>query len=270
MNNDFKINAFDAYKKTKMPKGKQVIYELLGIKDDPDNAGRKLTPWYYVSPQDVIEHEGVFYEIGIVKSYNIDGSYVLDNLVSFSPENHARLALTPGVPSDEEIYRFFEWCNINESNPNRRTDIEPRFKKINAAANAKSDNDKKKALFDAQTLFYKMTEKEIVTVANLLAIPEDEIEVVKANLLVKLENQTELFLKVAKREPASNENVVLIKEALKKDILINNKAKNEITFGENGKTVAVYHGKVLKEVEILASIEKDHPDVLEAIKAQLA
>lgn len=269
MNNDFKINAFDAYKKTKMPKGKPVIYELLGIKDDPDNAGRKITPWFYVSPQDVVEHEGVFYEIGIVKSYNVDGSYVLDNLVSFSPESHARLALNPGVPSDEEIYRFFEWCNLNESNPNRRTDTIARFKKINAAENAKSENDKKKALFDAQTLFYKMTDKEITTVANLLGIPDDEIELVKSNLMIKVETQTELFLKVARREPASNENVVLIKEALKKEILINNKAKNEITFGDNGKTVAVYHGKMLKEAEILASIEKDHPDVLEAIKAQL-
>jgi len=125
MSKEFKINAFKAYKDTKMPKGKDVIYELLNISPDKDNKGMFNIPWTYISPSDVIEHEGEFHEIGIVRTYNPDGSVVLNNEVSFMPSTFGRLALTPGNPMHEEVYRFFQWCNKNASNPNRREEVEP-------------------------------------------------------------------------------------------------------------------------------------------------
>jgi hypothetical protein len=269
MSKEFKINAFKAYKDTKMPKGKDVIYELLNISPDKDNKGMFNIPWTYISPSDVIEHEGEFHEIGIVRTYNPDGSVVLNNEVSFMPSTFGRLALTPGNPMHEEVYRFFQWCNKNASNPNRREEVEPVFKLVNTTAFAKSEVDKKKALFEAQQIFFSMKDSEVVSVAKLLGIPEDEIEVVKHNLMLKVENNTDQFLKVAKKAPETLDSLVLIKKAIKEGVLKVNKELKTVSFGDDEKVVFEYFGGTVKEAELLADLEKNNPGVLSALSAQL-
>lgn len=268
--NESKINNFEAYKKTKMPVGKPVTYELCDLKPDPDNKGLLMGSWKYIRPFDTIEHKGEFFDIGIVRSYNTDGSYVLNNEVSFIPNDRFRVNLTPGNPVHEEIYKFFEWCNENESNPNRRADVEPVFKKINAAAFAISENEKARRLFEAQQIFYSMKDADIKNVANLLGIPSgDEIDIVKSNVRLKVENNTDLFLKVAQKPTETLDELVLIKEAIKRNILKVNKELKEVSFGDDNKVVSVFHSNRLNESELLDNLKEKHPEVLEAITAQL-
>ncbi len=272
MSKEIKINAFKAYEDTRMPKtGKTVVYELLEVKPDPDNKGQWIGSWVYLRPFDTIDHDGKFYDIGIVQSYNTDGSYVLNTNVSFPPSDRFRLTLTPGNPVHEEIYRFMEWCNENESNPNRRPDVIPVFKKINTVAFAKSENEKRKSLFDAQQIFFAMKDAEVKKVADLLGVPSgDEIEVVKSNLYLKLESNTEQFLKVAKQSPDNLDSLVLVKKALQSGILRVDKGLKEVYFGDDDKKVFMYNTGAVKEADLLASLEKDNPSVLEAITAQLS
>lgn len=270
MDKELKINAFKEYQDTKMPKGRTVTYELVGIKPDPDNKGMLLAPREYIRPFDTIEHSGKFYDIGIVRRYNTDGSYVLNNELSFAPADRFRINLEPGNPQDEEIYRFFEWCNQNESNENRRANVPPLFKRINTVAFAKTENEKRKLLFEAQQIFYGMKDEEIKNVANLLGIPSgDDIEVVKSNLFLKVENSTDLFLKTARKAPEVIDALVLVKKALKANILKHNKEEKKITFGDDNRLVFEYFGN-LKESELLDTLKEKYTDVIDAISAQLA
>lgn len=272
MAKEIKINAFEAYENTRMPKSSKVVtYELIDIKPDPDNKGLFLGSWHYVRPWDIIEHEGKFHDIGIVERYNPDGSYVLRNDVSFPPNERFRLNLSPGNPIHEEIYRFLEWCNENESNPNRRTDVVPVFRKVNAAAIAKSEVEKEKALFEAQSLFFAMKDDELRNVANLLGVPsQDEIDVVKSNLLVKVKNTTDQFLKVAKKGTSEIDDLVIIKDAIKQGLLKVDKGLKTVSFGDDDRLVFEYFGAKVKEEDLLKSLQEKHSDVIDAIKAQLS
>lgn len=270
MNKELKINNFDAYQETKMPKGTTVTYELLDIKPDPDNKGMLTGAWKYLRPFDTIEHKDKFYDIGIVLSSSVDGSYTLNQQVSFMPSERFRITLTAGNPVHEEIYKFLEWCNENESNPNRREDVPAVFKKINKVAFAKSAVDAKKALFDAQAIFFAMKEDETRNVANLLGIPsQDDLEVVKSNLLLKIENNADAFLKVAKKAPETLGALVLVKKAIKDGLLKVNKELKTVNFGDDNRVVFEFYSTSVKEAELLADLEKNNPDVLLALRAQL-
>lgn len=272
MAKEIKINDFKEYEETRIPKSTETVtYELLGIKPDPDNKGMLLGSWHYLKVHDTIEVNGKFHNIGIIQSYNADGTYNLNTNVSFAPSERFRLTLRRGNPADEETYRFMEWCNENESNPNRRADVIPVFKKINVVAFAKSEVEKKKALFEAQKLFFAMKDDEIKNVANLLGIPSnDDIEVVKNNLLLKVENATDVFLKVAQKAPDTIDELVLVKSAIKEGVLKIDKEGKTVMFGDDNKVVLEYFGKTVKEYEILKALQEKHTDVLEAIKAQLS
>lgn len=272
MSKEIKINDFQKYEETRIPKTSgSVTYELLDIKPDPDNKGQFLGSWHYLRPYDTIEVDGKFHNIGIVQNYNADGSYVLNSNVSFAPSDRFRLTLSQGNPIHEEIYRFMEWCNENDSNPNRRADVIPVFKKINVVAFAKSEVEKKKALFEAQKIFFAMKDEEIRNVANLLGIPSnDDIEVVKNNLLLKVENATDAFLKVAKKAPETIDDLVLVKSAIKEGILKIDKEQKKVSFGDDNRVVFEYFGNRPKEDELLKELQEKHTDVLEAIKAQLS
>lgn len=272
MAKEIKINDFQKYEETRIPKtSKTVTYELLDIKPDPDNKGQFLGSWHYLRPYDTIEVDGKFHNIGIVQTYNADGTYVLNSNVYFPPSERFRLTLNQGNPIHEEIYRFMEWCNENESNPNRRADVIPVFKKINVVAFAKSEVEKKKALFEAQKLFFAMKDDEVKNVANLLGIPSnDDIEVVKNNLLLKVENATDAFLKVAQKAPDTIDELVLVKSAIKEGVLKIDKEVKTVMFGDDNRVVLEYFGKTVKEDEILKALQEKHTDVWEAIKAQLS
>jgi hypothetical protein len=272
MAKEIKINDFVKYEETRIPESSQtVIYELLDIKPDPDNKGQLLGSWHYLKVHDTVEVDKKFHNIGIVQSYNADGSYVLNTNVSFAPSERFRLTLRRGNPVDEEIYRFMEWCNENESNPNKRADVIPVFKKVNVVAFAKSEVEKKKALFEAQKIFFDMKDAEVKNVANLLGIPsDDDIEVVKNNLLLKVENATDLFLKTAKKSPETIDELVLVKAAIKDGILKVDKELKTVKFGDDNRLVLEYFGNKLKEEEVLKALQEKHPDVLEAVKVQLA
>ncbi len=270
MAKELKINDFQKYEETRIPKN-TVTFELLDIKPDPDNKGLLLGSWHYVRPYDTIEVDGKFHNIGIVQTYNADGSYVLNSNVSFPPSERFRLTLSKGNPIHEEIYRFMFWSNENESNPNRRQDVVPVFKEVNVVAFAKSEVEKKKALFEAQKLFFAMKDDEVKNVANLLGIPSnDDIEVVKNNLLLKVENATDVFLKVAQKAPDTLDDLVLVKSAVKDGLLKIDKEAKRVTFGDDNRVVLEYFGKTVKEDEILKALQEKHPDVLEAVKIQLS
>lgn len=269
MNNEIKVNAFEAYKKTKMQAGKEYIYEFLNIKEDKDNKGHLIMPWYYLSPSDVVSHEGEFHEIAIVQRYNQDGTYALHQDVAFTPANMGRVSLTPGEPLHEEIFRFMEWSNKNESNPNRRTTVEPVFKRINVSAVAKADNDKQKALFDAKQLFYSAKESDLKSLAIIYGIPTEDMEVAKQSLMLKLEGDTDKFLKLINKSPETKGSLVLIKTALKEGILKDNKELMTITFGDSDKPIHQYFTRNVKEQELLDEIMLKHRDVYDAINAQI-
>lgn len=272
MSKEIKINDFQKYEETRIPKtSKTVTYELLDIKPDPVNKGLLLGSWHYIRPYDTIEVDGKFHNIGIVQKYNADGTHVLNSNVSFPPGSRFRLTLEQGNPEHEEIYRFLEWCNENESNPNRRQSVFPVFKKVNMLAFAKSENEKAKALFDAQAIFFAMKDAEIRNVANLLGVPSnDDLEIVRNSLRLKVENSTDLFLKTAQKPTDTIDELVLVKAAIKDGILKVDKEVKTVMFGDDNKVILEYFGNRVKEDEILKALQEKHTDVLEAVKAQLA
>lgn len=268
MNKEISVNAFDAYKKTKMTIGQEYVYEFMGIKNDPKNPGQIIMPWYYLSPSDTVSYKDEFHEIAIVQRYNTDGSFALNHNISFSPETRGRISLTPGEPIDEEVFRFMEWNNKNESNKNRRETVEPIFRRINVSAIAKAANDKKKALFEAQQVFYAMKDSDILSVATIFGLPTHDIEVAKESLFIKVESHTEQFLKIAKKAPETLDSLVLIKKAIKDGLLVDNKEAKNVTFGEENKVVFEYFSRI-KEQELLDFLNTNHPEVLHAITVQL-
>jgi hypothetical protein len=116
-----------------------------------------------------------------------------------------------------------------------------------------------------------MKDEEVKNVANLLGIPSnDDIEVVKNNLLLKVENATDVFLKVAQKTPDTLDELVLVKSAIKEGILKIDTEAKAVLFGDDNRVVLEYFGKTVKEDEILKALQEKHPDVLEAVKIQLS
>lgn len=168
------MNDFKEFKETKIPHGTQVVFELLNVKDDPINVGRKVIPLTMIPPRDVIFLNGEMHEIGAVINTNPDKTYNLEHDIIFKPDTGGKLVFTSGNVSDEIKYKFFKWSNFNASNKNRDTSKPAIFREVNPEKDAAERLEKAEAIIKAKSLIQNLNDEEVKSLARTLGVSGKE------------------------------------------------------------------------------------------------
>lgn len=259
------LNNFKKFKDLKMP-NKVVIFELLGIKEDPENFGRKIIPAVALRPLDVIMVDGEPESIACIESVNHDGVATLESVI-FSGYSHGRVFLDPTNPMDHMRYKFMTLCNYNASNPDRNPNVEPVFRLVDEEKEAKAKLEIEAKDNKALELFFVLKDSEVATIGGLIGL-QGEDAVMKVNLLNWLKENPNKFTKLVDgiKEIAPEMEMVLY--GLKNQLLIDNKVTREILYGpDKDKVVFSYDGEEVDLIALGASLKKDNPEIIKGLKA---
>lgn len=220
-----KVNAVD---EKSLPKplevGETVVYQLLGGVENPDPDARKATPILYpvivtIPSKDRIKDKatGKIVDIGVIENVitNAAGQPEIKykKLAVFAKANNGLFYVTGGNLNDEALYEYCEITNYNESNPDRDTSVEPKFRRIDEVKDSKQRNKKRSIRLEAMKFYESMTLGDMKELAASLNWNENmPPDVLKDKLGDIAENTPEVFIKAV--ESKDKDNKVFIKRAL--------------------------------------------------------
>lgn len=260
------FNDFKEYKDTKIPEGKSVIFELLNIKDDELNKGRKIIPLSFVPAKDVIIVNGEVKEIAAIVSLGPNGTYTLDQEIAFSPQSGGRLVLTSGNIQDEIRYPYLVHSNYNDSNKNRDKKKTPIYRLVEPEKEAAEKLAEEELLIEAKGLIRVLRDSEIKDAAKALGITDDTVTVLKRALYSAADVNPEKLIKtingLGKKEVTSTE--LDTGNIFRKKILTDSKTEFTVTF--NGEIIYDYSSeKVLDKQKLFEYLKENKPDIWEQI-----
>lgn len=187
------------------------------------------------------------------------------------------LKLKSGVPRDETWWKFLSLCDENESNPNRNTAVEAKFKVLDVEKDENELYAEKEAAFKAQTLVFGLEDSAVRAIAKTLKVEAISVSALKNKLLeiatkspgsiLEANEAAVIAPAVAKKEVV--DTLGPIKEALAKGILRDERELKQVLFGEKKEVVFSYVGNKVKEKELLDHLEAEKPEILAIVLEQL-
>jgi hypothetical protein len=255
----------------KLAQNERATYRVNNVRPDPDNYGKFLMPSALQIPStDVIYDKGKkdFVTIGAIERTDNDGNAVFLNIV-FTSSNFGYLFLDGKNAVHQKIYQFLELCNFNDSNPNKNGEAEVHFHRVDTKKEAIQERSVRKLIVKAVNLAIEMEEKKAKEVAMALGIDADSMEEVRNLLEDYAEDNPSEFLEVAERATVEVES--LLKEAIKKGIILNNLNSQVFEWAETHKEIFKYKKSPNKNYvkELADYLEENNPDELNAIKTRL-
>jgi hypothetical protein len=259
------LNNFKKFNDLKMP-NRMVIFEVLGIREDPENFGRKIVPSVALRTFDMIMVDGEPKNIASVERVDHEGVAVLDILI-FTGLNHGRIFLDPNNPADHIRYKYMTLCNYNASNPDRNPNVEPVFRLVDEEKEAKAKLEIEAKDNKALELFFVLKDSEVATIGGLIGL-QGEDAVMKVNLLNWLKENPNKFTKLVNGITEIAPEMEMILYGLKNQLLIDNKVTREILYGpDKDKVVFSYDGEEVDLIELGTSLKKDNPEIIKGLKA---
>lgn len=260
------FNNFKEYKETKIPVGKTVVFELLNIKDDEYNKGRKIVPLTFIPPKDIIYVNSEIREIAAIVSEGPNGTYTLDQEIKFSPESGGRLVLTSGVIQDEIRYPYLIHSNFSVSNPNRDPKKDAIYRLVEPEKEAAEKLAEEELLIEAKGLIRLLKDSEIKEAAKALNITDDTVTVLKRALYgaadINPKKVTDTINGLGKKEVSSTEPDT--GNIFRKKILVDSKTEFTVTF--NGDIIYDYSAeKILDKPKLFEYLKENKPEVWEQI-----
>lgn len=120
--------------------GEVVIFKLLGIKGKPEDPDNYRCPSYKDVPStDRIydPHAQEYVDIANIESVGVGGQINLRTSY-FESRSGGMITLVGGRRKDVELYEYLTLCNFNASNPNRSSDSEAIFERLNPYKDSES------------------------------------------------------------------------------------------------------------------------------------
>jgi len=260
------LNNFKKFDDIKLPTGKTVVFEVLGIRNDPDNFGRKIIPTQLLRPFDMIMVDDEPKQIALIERLGDDGQAIFDNGVIFNPANHGRIFLESSKPQDHTRYKFMTLCNYNESNPKRDKTIEPIFRLVDEEEEATLELEKEEENFKSLQTFFILKDDEIGIISKLVGI-DGEVSVIKPRLLEWVKGNPNKFKSIVDGIKDIVPEVALVQYGLANELLIDNKMAGEVSYGpDKGKIVFTYDGE-LDVLELANALKKENPEIIKGLKA---
>jgi hypothetical protein len=260
------LNNFKKFDDIKLPAGKTVVFEVLGIRNDPDNFGRKIIPTQLLRPFDMIMVDDEPKQIAAIERLGEDGQAILDVEMIFNPANHGRIFLEASKPKDHIRYKFMTLCNYNESNPNRDKSIEPIFRLVDEEKEATLELEKEQENFKSLEAFFILRDDEVGIISKLVGI-DGEVSVIKPRLLEWVKGNPNKFKSIVDGIKDIVPEVALVQYGLANELLIDNKMAGEITYGpDKGKVVFTYDGE-LDVLQLANALKKENPEIIKGLKA---
>jgi hypothetical protein len=264
-------NQLSPQMEKKLAQNERATYRILNVRPDPDNYGKLLMPSALQIPStDVIFDKGKndFVTIAAIERTDNDGNPVFLNIV-FSAANFGYLFLDGKNATHQKIYQFLELCNYNESNSNRNGDAEIFFSRIDTKKEAIQERSMRKLIVKAVNMALEMDDKKVKEVAMALGIDADTIDEIRNELEDYAGDNPNEFLEVAERATIEVES--LLKEAIKKGIIVNNSNAQVFEWAETNKEIYKYKKSPNKNYvkELADYLEENNPDELSAIKTRL-
>jgi predicted XRE-type DNA-binding protein len=255
----------------KLAQNERATYRVNNVRPDPDNYGKFLMPSALQIPStDVIYDKGKkdFVTIAAIERTDNDGNAVFLNIV-FTASNFGYLFLDGKNAVHQKIYQFLELCNYNDSNPNKNGEAEVHFHRVDTKKEAIQERSVRKLIVKAVNLAIEMEEKKAKEVAMALGIDAESMEEVRNLLEDYAEDNPSEFLEVAERATVEIES--LLKEAIKKGIILNNLNSQVFEWAETHKEIYKYKKSPNKNYvkELADYLEENNPDELNAIKTRL-
>jgi hypothetical protein len=255
----------------KLAQNERATYRVNNVRPDPDNYGRFLMPSALQIPStDVIYDKGKkdFVTIAAIERVDNDGNPVFLNIV-FTAGNFGYLFLDGKNPVHQKIYQFLELCNFNDSNPDKNGEAEIHFHRVDTKKEAIQERSMRKLIFKAMELALNMEDKKAKEVALALGIDAETIEEIRNELEDYAGENPEEFLLVAERATIEVES--LLKDAIKKGIIVNNSNAQVFEWAETHKEIYKYKKSPNKNYikELADYLEENNPDELSAIKTRL-
>lgn len=252
------FNDFKEYKDLSIPKGKMVVFQLLGIMKDPDNPGRNIIPRYFIRPKDSVVIDGKVHDIAVITNQTKEG-YTFDSDLSFTPESGGKLILRSGTATDEKRYPFLKLCNTNASNPYRDQSVTPIFREVDYEADENAKFDVVEAEAKALGTVISLNESQIKELGKELGLLETlSIKATKMMLIDFVKQDASKVLAALENlsdgeDSIENSELKALNQKFKKRALLNNKDAKEVTF--NGKVVYTYLTDELDKEEMLALLK---------------
>lgn len=264
-------NNFSPSLKRMMKPDERATYRVLNIRQDPDNPGKFLIPAAYQIPStDVIfdEKKMEFVTIAAIERQDNEGNAVFLNIV-FTAANLGCLFLNGNNPTHQKIYQFLELCNYNESNPNRNSDSDPIFSRVDTKKEAADERTMRKLIVKAVNLALELDDSKAKEVALALGIEADSMEEIRNELEDFAGENPNDFLTIVERASLGAE--AILKEATKKGIIKNNVNSQVFEWTETEKEIYRYKKVANKNYfkELADYLEENNPDELNAIKTRL-
>jgi hypothetical protein len=254
------MNDFKQFKETKIPKGKQVIFELLSIANDPINKGLKIIPLTLIPPKDVIIFEGEMYEIGSVLSFGIDGTPNYEFDLMFLPQSGGKMVLESGNIRHEVIYKFFKWSNFNASNIHRDPSKQAIFRELNPEKEDAERLESKETTIKVKSMIQNLNPEEVKELGTALNV------VGKEGLYDLADTKASAILSVI--ETLGGKDVLkMVNKAVQRKKLITDYVAKTVSF--NKKVIFLYEGEDWDRQALITELEATDPDLLDAILASV-
>lgn len=264
-------NQFSPHLKRMLKPDERASYRVLNVRPDPDNYGRTLIPAALQIPStDIIydDKKGEFINIAAIERQDEKGEAVFLNIV-FTASNLGYLFLNGNNPTHQKIYQFLELSNFNASNPNRSSDIEPFFARIDSKKEAQDERAMRKLIVKAVNIALELDDEKAKEVGAALGIEAETIEEVRNLLEDYAGDNPKEFLEIVERASLSSE--LILKEAVKRGIIKNNVNSQVFEWVETEKEIFRYKKAPNKNYfkELADYLEESNPDELNAIKTRL-
>lgn len=256
----------------KLAQNERATYRIKNVRPDPDNYGRFLMPSaVLIQSTDEIYDKGKkdFVHIAAIERVDTNGDPVFLSIV-FSSSNFGYLFLDGKNPVHQKIYQFLELCRFNEANVKEGDPSENAiFYRVDSKKEAIQERSMRKLIVKAMNLALEMDDKKAKEVALALGIDAETIEEIRNELEDYAGENPSEFLEVAERATIEVES--LLKDAIKKGIIVNNSNSQVFEWAETHKEIYKYKKSPNKNYvkELADYLEENNPDELAAIKTRL-
>ena len=255
------MNNFKGIKETTIPKGKQVVFELLNIVEDPINPGLKIIPRTQIPAKEVIYIDGEIQEIGAVLSTMPDGTHTLFSDIMFTPENGGRKILESGNTTDEIVYKLLKWSSFNATNPHRDPSKMAIFREVDAEKEEREREQLEENVIKAKGLIQNLNKEEIANLGKTFNVSG------KSGLYKVAETQAQAILDIVETvAKAQSPNIIVT--AIKKRKIIVDYVNKTIKF--NNKPIYTFTGSEVDKKELADYLQENSPDIFEEIVASIS
>lgn len=255
--------------KNKLAIGEQVQYRLLSgqLNPDPEERGKKGREIIWLMSQCIVcqdrirdPHSKDLVDIGVIKGLDDNGRPLFDKLYVSARDTNGFFYVTGGNIEQERFHDFLEATNLNESNPNRDSNVKPLFKRVDAAKEAAKTNKNDDTLTDMLILVKdaSLAEKREMALAFGWDAEMDQ-EVITRRLREMVKADAAGFRKIVGNKNDLTTKAV-INEALQKGILAHNGTENKYVIVKTGETiVSLTRSETTQPIDQLTEWLKSHP-----------